>query len=105
VEAMIFSTPMIVTYRVNPVSAFLAKRLVKVNRFCMVNIIANDDVVPELYQDRARPDFIAREAIRLFKEGGLDSMRTRLSFLKSRLGSPGVARRVANQILGFIAHK
>ena len=43
---------MAVTYRVNPVSAALAKRLIQVKHVAMVNLLAGHELVPELLQAR-----------------------------------------------------
>ena len=52
--------PMVVMYRMNALTAWLAKRLVKsVEYFCIVNLIAGRQVVPEFFQDEANPGQLA----------------------------------------------
>lgn len=52
VEAAAMDTPFVMIYRVTPLSWALGRRLVKVNRFAMVNLLAGEEVVPELVQDK-----------------------------------------------------
>ncbi|GBQ05515.1 lipid-A-disaccharide synthase [Saccharibacter floricola] len=52
--------PMAVTYRVNPISAFIARRLLKVPYVAMVNLLAGREVVPELLQERCTPQCLAQ---------------------------------------------
>ncbi len=50
VEAAVVGTPFVMVYRVSPLTWLLGRRLVKVPRFAMVNLIAGREVVPELVQ-------------------------------------------------------
>jgi lipid-A-disaccharide synthase len=59
VEAAMMNTPFVMVYRVSPLTYLLGKPRVKVARFAMVNLIAEDDVVPELVQD----DFTAQNVV------------------------------------------
>ncbi|RMD55590.1 MAG: lipid-A-disaccharide synthase, partial [Nitrospirae bacterium] len=52
-EACFFGTPLVMIYKLSPITFFLAKRLIKVNYISHVNMIVNREVVPELIQDRA----------------------------------------------------
>lgn len=57
-EAMLAKKPMVVAYQVHPFTYWLAKKLVRVKRFSLPNLLANDDWVPELIQDDATPERI-----------------------------------------------
>lgn len=70
VEAALLGTPMVVAYRMNPVTLWLARRLVKVEHFAMVNILRGKRVVPELLQGRASPAALAEHALRLLDREG-----------------------------------
>lgn len=102
VEAAIFATPMIVTYKVNPLSALLARPFLRVKNYAMVNLIAGREIMPEYYQHRARPELIAREAIGLIARNRLPEMRRLLEEVRTRLGSPGASRRAAEEILALV---
>src|SRR5579863_4183284 len=65
VEAALLDAPMIVVYRVTPLTALLAKPLVRTKHFSMVNLIAGRAVVPELIQQDFTPDKVSAQALRL----------------------------------------
>jgi lipid-A-disaccharide synthase len=58
-ELAIAGVPMVVTYRVNPLTAAISKRLVKVKYASLVNLIAGQEVIPELIQQACTPDRLA----------------------------------------------
>lgn len=53
------NVPMAVTYRVNPLSAAIGRRLIKVPHVAMINLLAKRALVPELLQGDCRPDHLA----------------------------------------------
>jgi lipid-A-disaccharide synthase len=63
-ETMLIDRPMVVSYRLSSATYFLARaiNLVKAKRFSLPNILAGDDLVPELTQHLATAENIAREA-------------------------------------------
>src|SRR6202790_2180930 len=63
VEAALLDTPMVVVYRVSPLTATLAKPLVRTSFFAMVNLIAEKQVVPELVQDNFTPEKVSQETL------------------------------------------
>jgi lipid-A-disaccharide synthase len=58
------NTPFVMVYRVSPLTYLLGKPRVKVPRFAMVNLIAGEEVVPELVQQ----DFTAENVVARLKE-------------------------------------
>jgi len=64
VEAAMMRTPFVMVYRVSPLTYLLGKPRVKVPRFAMVNLIAGEQVVPELVQH----DFTAGKVVAQIKE-------------------------------------
>lgn len=66
-ELALAGVPMAVTYRVNPITAFFARRLIKVPFVAMVNLLAGRAVVPELLQEQCRAYVLAREVQILFE--------------------------------------
>lgn len=68
-ELALAGVPMAVTYRVNPITAFFARRLIRVPHVAMVNLLAGREVVPELLQENCRADVLARAVCRLFEDG------------------------------------
>ncbi|GBQ29500.1 lipid-A-disaccharide synthase [Gluconacetobacter azotocaptans] len=68
-ELALAGVPMAVTYRVNPLTAAMARRLIRVPYVAMVNLLAGHRLVPELLQERCRPDLLAATVRRLLTDG------------------------------------
>ncbi len=94
--------PMVIMYRMRPLTAWLAKRLVKSTAFFgMVNLIMGREVVPELFQERASPEGMAQALDVLMDPGQSQRMREELAELKTLLGSAGATGRVAQQLAKY----
>jgi lipid-A-disaccharide synthase len=105
VEAALLGKPMIVIYRLSPLTAKLAKPLVRTKFFSMVNLIAGRQVVPELIQDDFTPIRVAGEAVSLVSASQesvqkLAIMRRGLAEVTQLLGPPGAVERAADAIVG-----
>ena len=105
VEAALLGKPMVVIYRLSPMTARLAKPLVRTKFFSMVNLIAGRAVVPELIQDDFTPERVAGEAksfLLASNEGAekLAEMRRGLADVTRLLGPPGAVERAADAIVG-----
>jgi len=103
VETALLGKPMIVVYRLSPMTALLAKPLVRTKFFSMVNLIARSAVVPELIQHDFTPQRIAAEAENLLstsEEGKqrLEEMSRGLAEVRRLLGPPGAVERAADEI-------
>jgi len=103
-EAGIYGTPMIVTYKLNPATAYLFGPLVWLNTrlWALVNIVAGKEIVPEMYQWRAKPELLAKEALSMIRGGRLPEIRKQLGEVRRKLGAPGASRRAAEEILKVI---
>ena len=100
VQAALHDTPMIVVYRMAPLSYQLARRVVRLDTIGMVNLIAGEKIAPEFVQDAFTPEAVAREAISLLTARDRAArMRAGLATVRSRLGGPGASRRAAEAIL------
>jgi lipid-A-disaccharide synthase len=100
----LLDAPMVVVYRVSPLTATLAKPLVRTPFFAMVNLIAEKKVVPELVQDDFTPDRVASEVLQLLQEpNARTSMRAALAQVRARLGPPGAVERAADAITALLA--
>ena len=58
-ELAVAGVPQVIAYRVNPLTAAIVRRLIRVRWASLVNILADDDVVPELLQAACTPDALA----------------------------------------------
>lgn len=105
-EAALLKTPMVVLYKVSPLSFAVGRRFVHVPHIALPNLIAGRAVVPELIQGEARAERIAREAARLLADEGENrKMRDGLAEIRARLGEPGAAGRVADLACGMLDKK
>jgi lipid-A-disaccharide synthase len=103
VQAALHDTPMVVVYRLSPLTYRLGRRLVKVNTFGMVNLLAGERLVPELIQDAFTPQAVADEAVSMLTDGArAASIRAGLARIRVRLGPPGASRRAAEAILNVV---
>lgn len=57
-EALLVGRPMVVAYRLAPVTAWLARRLVKAPYFALPNLLAGRELVAEYFQEQVRPDIL-----------------------------------------------
>ena len=67
-ELAMAGVPMAVTYRVNPLSAFLVRRQIKIPYVAMINLLAGRALVPELLQEQCRPDILAATLLALLRD-------------------------------------
>lgn len=103
-ELALAGVPMVVAYRMNALSHWLARRLVDVEHVALVNLVAGRRLVPELIQDAATPGRLARLASPLLEPGApprSDVLRG-LDRVRERLGEPGCAERVAGHALRLL---
>ncbi len=95
-ETAILGTPLVIVYRVSRLTWEVGRRVVRVTRLGLPNLLAGEDVAPELLQDDARPERIAAAVRPLLRDGPQrQAALVRLAGLRSRLGEPGTAGRVA----------
>jgi lipid-A-disaccharide synthase len=95
-ELALMGVPMVIIYRVAPLTYLVGRRLIRVDHIGLCNIVLGERTVPELVQDDAEPRRIADEVGRLLEdEGYARRMRERLALVRERLGSGGGSARVA----------
>jgi len=105
VEAALMELPFVMVYRVTPLTYLLGRWTVKVPHFAMVNLIADEEIVPELVQHDFTPERVAAELKQLIPDGpkrekmleGLRSVKQCLAQKQGREGNP--AQRAAKAIL------
>ena len=102
VQTALHERPMVIVYRLSPLTYRLGRRFVRVNTFGMANLVAGKTVVPELIQDDFTPERVAAETIRFLTDDVLASnTRAELAAVRERLGAPGASGRAADAILAI----
>ena len=95
-ETALLGVPMIIIYKISPLSYFIGRLIVNVKNIGLANIIAGKTVVPELIQENASGNRIASEAIDILTDGKRKlEMIKELAAIRSKLGNPGAARKTA----------
>jgi lipid-A-disaccharide synthase len=100
VQAALHERPMVVVYRLSPLTYRLGKPFVRVDTYAMANLVAGERIVPELIQDDFTPARVADETVRLLTDRELYT-RTRdaLRRLRDKLGGSGASGRAADAVL------
>jgi len=101
-ESAVLGTPVVVMYRLSRATFVLAKKLVKLPHFSLVNIVAGRNVVPELIQDEVNGPRIAAEVRKLVAPGTYEDVCAALADVRDKLGEPGTAARVAQEIITMV---
>jgi lipid-A-disaccharide synthase len=89
VEAALCGAPMVVVYRVSPMTAALARPLIRAPYFAMPNLIARHRIVPELIQEAFTGPAVAREVARLLDSAAdRETMKQGLASVEALLRGP-----------------
>ena len=97
-QAALAGVPFVTVYRTHPLTFFLAKRLVRVPHVALANLVVGERVVPELLQGEATPERLSELLLPILDPDSSDRTRilAGLERVRSALGTPGAARRVAD---------
>ena len=102
-ELAILNVPMVISYRVSPLTYFLGRRLIKVQYASLVNLVAGREVVPELLQDDAVPGKIAGATVRLVSNQTERTLHLNgLAEVREKLGGAGASAKAAELALATI---
>ena len=96
-ECALLGVPMVVGYRLQPVSYALAKLLVRVQNVALVNLIVGRTVVPELLQKMWCPERLAAVTSEIVNDGAAEQ-KEGLAEARALLGRPGASRQAAEAI-------
>ena len=104
VEAAMMNLPFVMVYRVSTLTYVLGKPRVKVPRFAMVNLIAGEEIVPELVQQDFTAENVVSRIHEILPEGPIrQQMLQGLAEVKRRLRGPeGARERPADRAAGII---
>ncbi|KGK20623.1 lipid-A-disaccharide synthase [Vibrio navarrensis] len=102
-ECMLLKRPMVVGYRVNALTAFLAKRLLKTEYVSLPNILAGEELVKEYLQDDCTPQNLCAEVSRLL-EGNNQSMLNKFTEMHHWIRKDA-DQQAANAVLNLIENR
>lgn len=102
-ETALFEVPLVVCYKGNTLSYFIARKLVKVKYISLVNLVLEKQVVKELIQSDLNVENLKTELHKvLFDKEARGEMKQQLLSLKQKLGSGGASETTANEILDMM---
>ena len=102
-EAAWFGLPYCLVYKVAWPTYVIGRALVKVDFLGIVNILAGEEVVKELLQEKADPEALGTELGRLLtSEEDRRILQARLAEVVAKLGDPGCHERAASAVLGLL---
>ncbi len=108
VEAAMMEAPFVMVYRVTPLTYLLGRSTVKVPHFAMVNLIAGEEIVPELVQRDFSPERVAAEVHKIIPDGDprekmLNALRRVRDLLRGRGNDTHPADRAAQAVIKLLA--
>jgi len=100
VQTALHQRPMVIVYRLSPLTYLVGRRFVKLDTFGMVNLVSGRRIVPELMQDDFTSERVAEEVRSLLTDRArADAMRRDLNDMRTRLGDAGASGRAAAAVL------
>jgi lipid-A-disaccharide synthase len=102
-EAALVGIPFLITYKISPLSWYVGSLLIHSSMKGLVNLIAQEMIVPELYQKDAKPSELARMAMEYLEkpEKGA-AMRAQLAGIRERLGERSASETAAATISSYL---
>jgi lipid-A-disaccharide synthase len=98
-ETAIMGKPMVIIYKVSPLSYLIGKIMIQIPWIGLANIVAGKKIVPELIQGEVTPERISHEIVRILKDHKLmETMKIELSAIKKALGESGASYKVARLV-------
>ncbi len=102
-QAAMAGTPMVIIYKVSPISYWVGRMLVRVDHIGLINLIAGRRLVPELIQDQASSAAISEQVAGLLSDQTkLAELQKNLLATKKVLGDTGASKRVAHIALSML---
>ena len=99
-QAAIMNTPAIVVYKMNSMSWFLAKKIVKTRYASMANIIAGQEVFPEYLQSEANINNLYHAAYKMLNDDNYkNQLKQKIGLINEKIGLMGASKKTAEYIL------
>ena len=96
-EAAVAECPLVIAYKTNPLTALIARRVIRVPHIGLVNVVAQREVAQEFWQEFATPKALAVAMAPLLDAGSPERRRmvADLAMVHASVGTPGASARVA----------
>lgn len=105
-QLALVGTPMVIVYKVAPLSYAIGRRLVKIPYAGLPNIIAGREIVREFIQEEAQPEALKEELLRLLNDAAyINQVQDDLTLVQQQLGKPGCSQRVADMVADMTGMK
>ena len=101
-EAAILGTPMVIVYKESAINWHTLGRLITIDHFGLVNLVAGERVATELMQDDLNGETLAAELLTLLDPQRNKEMRRQLQDVAQSLGEGGASKRAAARVLEFL---
>ncbi len=101
-ECAYFKLPTVAIYKTSFLTYTIGKRIVNVKYLAMPNIIANEEVFPELIQHNATGENIAKKTLEILDESKRQTIQKQLNSVIQSLGKPGAAKRAAKIVANLL---
>jgi len=102
-EAALVGTPFLITYKISPFSWCIGSLLIHAPMKGLVNLIAGEEIVPELLQGKAKPQELARVCLKFLRDPQAKSaMQSRLADIRQRLGSRVASEAAAMAVSAYL---
>jgi lipid-A-disaccharide synthase len=102
-EAALVGIPFLITYKISPLSWCVGSLLIRSSMKGLVNLIAQEMIVPELYQNDAKPRELARLALEYLEKPEKDAaMRAQLARIRAQLSVRSASETVAATVSNYL---
>lgn len=102
-QTALLNVPLVITYIVSPLNAWLAKRVLKIKYVGLCNLMVNQEIAKELLQENATPDHLATETLKLIQDQTYraDAFK-KLATVKVAIGNEDGALNAANVAISLL---
>ena len=105
-EIALMGIPMAIVYKISPLSYFILKHMVSIDRIGLVNIVAGKDITKEFLQRTAKPEKIADEIMRILSDTDYNkTIREQLSGIRNKLGDRSGSVHIAQLAYDMLNNK
>ncbi|MHB2154584.1 lipid-A-disaccharide synthase [Calditrichota bacterium GD2] len=102
-ETAYYAVPMVIVYHVNALTYWLGRLLIKVSHIGLANIVAQEEIAPELIQHEFTPQKAADLMFKVLNPQVNEQLRKRMLIVRQKLGQPGASLRAAEHVHRFLS--